>query len=101
MAQSNLALERINAALREENVRLRTALTETTIQLTQTLEELKICALPLFRQWRLRRLLRRRAKAVEVLKEVPPGVRNIRYDDGYVTAEPSRIERAPLIVVPR
>lgn len=90
MTQSNMVLDRQNTSLREENERLRTALAETTLQLAQTLEELKICALPLFRQWRLRRLLRRRARALEMLKEGMP-----------TPAEPSRIERAPLIVVPR
>jgi hypothetical protein len=92
MTQSNIVLDRHNAALREENVNLRTALAETTLQLAQTLEELKICALPLFRQWRLRRLLKRRARALATLKEGMPA-----------SAEPSRIERpaTPLIVVPR
>jgi hypothetical protein len=92
MQLSNLGLTDRCTVLEHENVRLRTALAETTLQLAETCEELKICTLPLFRQWRLRRLLKRRAAAVRTLKEGPP----------LRAAEPPRVETpsSPLIIVP-
>lgn len=72
MTASEIPLRATIAAQRKEIEQLRKALAETTRQLVETVEELKICALPFFRAWRLRRLLRRREKAVKVLKEGVP-----------------------------
>ena len=72
MTASEIPLRATIASQRKEIEKLRKALAETNLQLAETLEELKICVLPFFRAWRLRRLLKRRAKAARVLKEGLP-----------------------------
>lgn len=68
---SDFALRRTIESLQRENHELKKALATTTKQLSETLEELKICALPFLRAWRLRRLLRRRRRALDVLRGEP------------------------------
>jgi hypothetical protein len=95
---SEIPLRRTIEALKTENTKLRKALAETNLELAETVEELKICALPFFRAWRLRRLLRRRAKAVQTLKEGPPHTQRTAPVD---SPEPAPDPRGPpLIVIP-
>jgi hypothetical protein len=98
MSASEIPLRRTIDTLRLENVKLRKALAETNLQLAETVEELKICALPFFRAWRLRRLLRRRARAVRTLKE---GLPHAPRPEPIESPEPGPDLRGPpLIVIP-
>lgn len=83
-----MALRGHIAQLEQDNIELRIALTRTTKQLAETLEEYKLLRVPFFRRWRMRRLMRRRA--AEQLKAI--------------ATQPEPAERVadvvPLIIVP-
>lgn len=68
--RSALALQQENGQLRRENLHLRTQLAKTTVQLAETIEELRILAVPFFRRFRMRRLLESRKRlAVQTTKQ--------------------------------
>jgi len=88
MSASQMALRGHIAQLEQDNIDLRIALARTTRQLAETLEEYKLLRVPLFRRWRMRRLMKRRAQEqVATLNSQP---RPVEHTDNVV----------PLIVVP-
>lgn len=70
MSASQMALRGHIAQLEQDNLDLRIALSRTTKQLAETLEEYKLLRVPFFRRWRMRRLMeRRKAEQMRAIQE--------------------------------